>query len=276
MPSLSELKEYLDAIVRQYESPEFITLDPISIPHSFDDPEDQELIALFAALLAWGQRKTLLKNLERLCEIMNYRPRKFIYDFSFERDSAKFAGFVHRTFQPIDAIWLSNNLSILIKQFGSLESAFSQNISTRDTHLGNAIQAFSELLFSIDIHTPKRLRKHLARPLTGSACKRFCMYLRWMVRSGPVDLGIWSRIDKSKLVLPIDIHSGRQARALGMLTRSQNDWKAALETTENCKKLNEEDPCRYDFAFFGIGAYKHSLNMSFTGENKLNVTDIRM
>ena len=272
MPSLSELRTYLDSIVLKFEQHDFIVHDPISIPHSFDDPKDQELIALYSALLAWGQRKTLLKNLERLCEIMNFQPRKFVYNFQIERDGEALKTFVHRTFQPIDAIWLSNNLSLIIKQYGSLEEAFGLNYSSQQEHIGPAIQAFSELLFSIDGRTPRRLRKHLARPSTGSACKRLCMYLRWMVRNGPVDLGIWKSVDVSQLILPIDTHSGRLARELGILSRKQNDWKAALETTYNCKKLCPEDPCKYDFAFFGGGINKLDLSPSFTGQNKIQMT----
>ena len=274
MPSLSELKNYLDSIVLRFEKLEFIEADPISIPHSFDDPEDQELIALYSALLAWGQRKTLLKNLERLCEIMNFKPRKFVYDYNIERDSHKFKTFVHRTFQPMDAIWLTNNLSLIIRQYDTLEAAFIKNQRHRDDNLGHAIQAFSELIFSVDSQTPKRLRKHLARPASGSACKRFCMYLRWVVRDGPVDLGIWKRINASSLMLPLDTHSGKQARSLGMLSRTQNDWKAALEVTENCKKLCKHDPCKYDFAFFGAGVNNYELSATFTGNQKLNVTEL--
>ena len=272
MPTLLELKEYLDSIVTLYEKPEFITQDPILIPYSFDAPEDQELIALYSAILAWGQRKTILNNLERLCRIMNFKPYHFIYNFSLEKDSDKFHSFAHRTFQPLDAIWLTNNLSLILKKHTSLENAFLSNYSEASPHIGPAIQAFSELIFHIDSRTPKRLRKHLARPHTGSACKRFCMFLRWMVRRGPVDLGIWKRINPSTLVLPLDIHSGRIAREFGMLSRKQNDWKAALEVTNNCKKLCPEDPCKYDFAFFGAGVYSLELSPSFTGKGRLNVT----
>ena len=272
MPSLPELKSYLDSIVSQFEQIEFINQDPISVPHSFDNPEDQELIGLYSALLAWGQRKTLLRNLETLCEIMDFRPRQFIYDFQHERDCGKFSSFVHRTFQPLDAVWLTNNLSLILRKYDTLEKAFSINYSDQLEHIGPAIQAFSELLFSIDNRTPGRLRKHLARPNTGSACKRFCMYMRWMVRTGPVDLGIWQSIDPSKLVLPIDVHSGRIARQLGMVNRKQNDWKAALETTKNCKLLCPEDPCKYDFAFFGAGVYDLELHPSFIGVNKIDVS----
>lgn len=274
MANLEELHSYLNNLVGSFETEEFIANDPILVPLSFEDPSDQEIIGLYAALLAWGQRKTLLKNLESLCERMSYNPKRFVYDFSKERDAYIFSDFKHRTFQPIDAIWLTNNISLLLKQFGSLEKVFSSSLEPHSPHIGQALQSFSGHLFEIDSQTPKRLRKHLARPNSGSACKRFCMYLRWMARKGPVDLGIWRTVNPSQLVLPLDIHSGRQARTMGMLSRKQDDWKAALELTRNCRLLSPEDPCRYDFAFFGIGVNKLPVNPNFTGDNRLNVTSL--
>lgn len=256
------LKVYLDGLVAKYETRAFIELDPISIPHGFDDPVDQEIIGLFAALLAWGQRKTVLNKLAELCERMDYQPHAFVYNFDVNRHATALAGFKHRTFQPQDAIWMMQNLSAVLKRYKSIERAFAA-FDTDTTSVGSAIQGFSDLLFSISPETPTRLRKHLARPSTGSACKRLCMYLRWMVRPGPVDLGIWTSISQHKLVLPLDVHSGRQARALGILNRKQDDWRAALALTEACRALCPEDPAKYDYAFFGVGAYKEPLDPRF-------------
>ena len=269
MTNLSSLKTYLNNLVNKFERHEFIYHDPIIIPHGFDDPIDQEIIGLFSALLAWGQRKTLLKKLEDLCERMSYNPKKFVYDFNPNRDSVALSGFIHRTFQPIDAISLTTNLSLILKEYGSLEKAFISGMSVSSAHIEEGLQCFSDLLFEVNPSTPKRLRKHLARPNSGSACKRFCMYLRWMVRPGPVDLGIWKSLNTCQLVLPVDVHSGRQARALGMLERNKNDWKAAIELTENCRLLCKEDPCKYDFAFFGIGVNNVQLDPRFTDQNKI-------
>ncbi|MFK7847973.1 MAG: TIGR02757 family protein [Rhodothermales bacterium] len=257
-------KTYLDNLVLKYEKPNFILEDPISIPHGFDAPEDQEIIGLFASLLAWGQRKTILNKLEELCERMDFKPARFVYDFDINRDAHHLAGFKHRTFQPEDAVWLTKNLSLVLRQHKSIEHAFDYFQSTGTNGLESGIQGLSDLLFSIDAGTPARLRKHLARPASGSACKRFCMYLRWMVRPGPVDLGIWTAVKPDQLVLPLDVHAGRQARVLGMLDRTQNDWRAALELTNNCVKICPEDPARYDYAFFGSGAYGEALDPLFT------------
>ena len=263
MPSITELRFYLDNLVARIESPVFIPPDPIAIPHGFDAPDDQEIIALFAALLAWGQRKTILNKMEDLCERMNFQPARFVRHFSLERDSLKLSSFRHRTFQPVDAIWLTHNLSLLLRKYQSIEKAFAANMPAGAPDTKNAIQGFSDFLLSIDPKTPARLKKHLARPATGSACKRLNMYLRWMVRPGPVDLGLWSSIKPSQLILPLDVHSGRTARKLGLLTRKQDDWKAALELTENCRRLCLDDPCKYDYAFFGAGAYQIEIEPAF-------------
>ena len=274
MPSLDELQTYLEAFVFRFEKPAFIPPDPIAIPHAFDDPRDKEIIGLFAALLAWGQRKTILAKMEDLCLRMNYQPSAFVRNFTMERDAEKLATFKHRTFQPADATWLTHNLSLLLQEHGSIESAFAQFLPADSDHVQKGLQGLSNLLFSIHPATPARLRKHLAQPNRGSACKRLNMYLRWMVRPGPVDLGIWTAICPSQLMLPLDVHSGRQARALGMLTRTQNDWRAVLELTKNCRKLCPEDPCRYDYAFFGIGANRIELETRFTGANMIDVSSI--
>ena len=259
------LHTYLDALVVRYERPRFITDDPIAIPHGFDDPRDREMIGLYAALLAWGRRATIMAKLAELCERMRFRPHAFVRDFDPARDAARLDGFKHRTFQPADALHLTRALSALLREHGTLETAFARHLPPDAPHVGPAIQGFSESVMAAVPEIPKRLQKHLARPATGSACKRLAMYLRWMVRPGPVDFGLWTRIAPKQLVLPLDVHTGRQARALGLLDRKQDDWRAALELTERCRSFDPEDPCRYDFALFGSGAYGHEHPSEFVG-----------
>jgi uncharacterized protein (TIGR02757 family) len=207
-----------------------------------------------------------------LCERMDYRPYRFVCDFSETRDASALAGFKHRTFQPIDALWLTKALASSLREHATVERLFARHLQPDSTTIGDAIQGFSESIMAELPGTPARLRKHLARPATGSACKRLAMYLRWMVRPGPVDFGIWTEIHPHQLVLPLDVHSGRQARALGLVTRKQNDWRAVEELTMRCRLLAPDDPARYDFAFFGAGAYDVSLDTRFTGENRLTFT----
>lgn len=198
---------------------------------------------------------------------MRYRPYRFVMDFDEARDASRLAGFKHRTFQPVDALYLTKSLSAALRRYGTVEALFARHLPDCAPDVRPAIQGFSETILTILPQTPPRLRKHLARPGAGSACKRLCMYLRWMVRPGPVDFGIWQAITPEQLVLPLDVHAGRQARALGLLTRNTNDWRAATELTEACRRLCPADPARYDFAFFGVGAYGASLDVRFTGAN---------
>lgn len=248
------LASYLNRLVERYEVKGFITRDPVSVPHAFDDPRDQEVIGLYAALLAWGRRDTLLRNLESLCERMDLRPHRFVARFDLERDGDRLEGFRHRTFQPADALWLTRLLSLSLKKYGSIERAFSEHLPPEATHVGPAIDGFVDELLSMDPRAPARLRKHLARPSAGSACKRIAMYLRWMVRGGPVDLGIWTTVSSAQLVLPLDVHSRRMIDRCGLCNRKLNDWRAVLEVTEACRRMCPDDPARYDFAFFGPGA----------------------
>ena len=251
-----DLRAYLDGLVSRYERPAFIADDPISVPHGFDDPRDREVIGLYAALLAWGRRATIMNKLAELCERMRYRPYAFVRDFD-EGNAACLDGFKHRTFQPADAVHLTRALSALLREHGTVERAFARHLAPDAPDIGPAIQGFSESVMTAVPDIPHRLQKHLARPATGSACKRLAMYVRWMVRSGPVDFGQWTQITPAQLVLPLDVHTGRQARALGLLTRKQDDWRAVQEVTDRLRAFDATDPARYDFALFGAGAYGH-------------------
>lgn len=249
------MKELLESLVSRFEQPAFIVEDPISIPHGFDDPLDREIIGLYAALLAWGRRRTILNKMDELCRRMRYQPYRFVLGFHPEHDGTCLAGFRHRTFTQEDALALTRNLSLLLNRYGSLEEVFAAGITPEASDVGPGIEYFSRSVMEASPDTPHRLGKHLARPSSGSACKRLAMYLRWMVRPGPVDFGQWRRIRPDQLVLPLDVHSGRIARQLGLLKRPVNDWRAVQELTAVCRAYCPEDPARYDFAFFGAGVY---------------------
>ena len=242
----------LDALVERYQRPAFIADDPVSVPRAFDDPADQEIAGLFAALLAWGRRSVLLAKLADLLDRMDHRPARFVRDFDAAGARA-LAGFKHRTFGEYDAVAVTLAVQTVTREHGSLGALFAAGADGAPD-IGPAIQQFSDTLLTAVPETPPRA-KHLARPSTGSACKRLSMYARWMVRSGPVDLGLWRGVRPDQLVVPLDVHTGRQARRLGMLHRRYDDWRAVQELTDVCRALAPGDPARYDYALFGLGAY---------------------
>lgn len=250
MQSIS-LKNHLDVLANRFEQPEFIDDDPIAVPHQFEDPLDREVIGLYAALLAWGRRSTILSKLADLCERMNYQPYRFVYDYGEGYLNNPLTGFKHRTFQPDDAHHLTAALSVLLRENGSLEKVFAKG----GNDIGDCIQYFSEAVMDTVPGTPRRLQKHLARPSTNSACKRLAMYLRWMIRSGPVDFGIWTFLSPAQLILPLDVHTGRQARTLGLIPYSSDNWTSARLLTGRLRKFDPDDPVRYDFALFGSGVH---------------------
>jgi uncharacterized protein (TIGR02757 family) len=249
------LKPELDRLAALYEDVRFIEDDPVSVPHAFDDPADREVIGLFAALLAWGRRATILNKMANLAERMRMCPARFVRDFDLTRDGARLSGFKHRTFSDEDAVSLTLALQAALRRYGSIEGIVAAHLAPGAEDIETGIQGLSDTLMTAVPDTPRRLQKHLARPAKGSAAKRIAMYCRWMVRPGPVDFGQWRAVRPDQLVLPLDVHTGRQARALGLLQREQDDWRAVHELTAACRRLDPADPCRYDFALFGLGAY---------------------
>jgi uncharacterized protein (TIGR02757 family) len=231
---LSHIKALLDLKSDQFNRPDFIANDPISIPHRFKKKQDIEISGLFAATLAWGQRKTIISNCTKLMEWMDNAPHDFI--------------FKHRTFNSIDLGYFIKFLNWYYSRYESLEGAFIAD--TIEAGLVN----FHDLFFSLPGY-PRRTIKHISTPARKSACKRLNMYLRWMVRNDNkgVDFGIWKKISPSQLICPCDVHVDRVARKLKLIKRKQVDWQTALELTANLRKLDPLDPVKYDFALFGLG-----------------------
>lgn len=248
-----ELKSFLDAKVKQYNTLAFIDDDPIAIPHAFTKKEDVELAGFFAATIAWGNRKSIMRNARRLMELMDNAPHEFILHHN-NHDLEVFKGFAHRTFQEVDLIYFVRRLQQLYKAHGSLEELFMPRPDEKSMH--HTLSRFHSLFF--DTPHPKRTTKHIANPAKKSAAKRLHMFLRWMVRqdAAGVDLGIWKSISPRILSCPLDVHSGNVARSLGLLKRKQNDLAAVCELDEELRKLDPNDPVKYDYALFGLGVFE--------------------
>ncbi|HQU60254.1 MAG: TIGR02757 family protein [Phaeodactylibacter sp.] len=248
-----DIKRLLEQCVSRYNQPAFIPDDPISIPHRFSRLQDIEITGFWAAMLAWGQRKTIINNAKELIRLMDGAPYDFIVNHE-EKDRARFLNFKHRTFQATDTLYFLEFFQQYYRQHDSLEDAFARHLRPSDPHVGPALEGFHDLFFSLP-YAPERTRKHIATPARKSACKRLNMFLRWMVRRDDkgVDFGLWRRIRPAQLLMPLDVHVDRVARRLGLLERKQVDWQTVLELTDRLRAFDPEDPVKYDFALFGLG-----------------------
>lgn len=247
------LRQFLNEKVIQYNQPRFIESDPIQIPHFFSKKEDIEIAGFLTATIAWGKRAMIIKNAQKMMEIMDYAPYDFVINHQ-KSDLENIQHFVHRTFNSIDLQFFIKSLKNIYTKHHGLEYIFASNIL--DDSMKNSIHQFKKVFF--EVPHPSRTTKHISDPLKGSAAKRLNMYLRWMVRQDTkgVDFGIWKTISPSILSCPLDVHSGNVARKLGLLNRKQNDWKALIELDISLRKLDIKDPTKYDFALFGLGVFE--------------------
>ncbi|WP_316828398.1 TIGR02757 family protein [Pedobacter miscanthi] len=276
-----ELKNFLDSKVDQYNQPNFIANDPVCIPHFFEKKQDIEISGFFAAILAWGQRKTIINKCRELLNRMDNAPYDFVLNHT-DDDLRRLLNFKHRTFNDTDLLYFISFFKQHYQRFDSLEQAFvpqgdfrsaylEVTAEGREAALSSAVCYAAELNFSIEQALnhfrsyffsledfPHRTKKHISSPKQKSTCKRLNMYLRWMVRTdnNGVDFGIWNTLQPKNLICPCDVHVDRVGRLLGLINRKQTDWLTAVELTENLKQFDPNDPVKYDFALFGLGVEK--------------------
>ena len=250
-----ETKDFLDLKVRQYNTPAFIANDPICIPHQYTRKQDIEIAAFFAAILAWGQRKTIINKCNELFARMDNAPYDFMVNHE-EEDLRILLGFKHRTFNDTDLLYFVSFFRNHYLQSDSLETAFlpSGNLDIQNFSAEQALNYFRSYFFSLP-DFPRRTIKHVSSPLQKSTCKRLNMFLRWMVRKDTcgVDFGLWNTVPSSALICPCDVHVDRMARKLGLISRKQTDWQTAVELTARLAEFDPNDPVKYDFALFGLG-----------------------
>jgi len=246
-----DIKLYLDTLNEKYNRPDFIKNDPISVPHRYESRQDIEIAGFLASTIAWGQRKTIVCNARRMADMMDDAPYQFVTQ-SQESDLNAVQGFVHRTFNDFDFKYFIRSLKNIYLNHGGL-GEFFQSRYLHHKDMRPVISEFRKLFFESECLG--RTTRHLSSIDKGSACKRLNMYLKWMVRedSNGVDFGIWKDIPSSALYLPLDVHAGNTSRALGLLGRKQNDWKAVEEVTGSLREFDPDDPVKYDFALFCAG-----------------------
>ncbi|WP_224490381.1 TIGR02757 family protein [Robertkochia flava] len=249
----NELKAFLDEKATQYNNPEFIDTDPVQIVHRYRQKEDMEIAGFLTATIAWGNRKSIINNANRMMELLGNSPFDFVMSHR-ETDLERLSPFVHRTYNGDDFKHFIKGLRHIYNEYGGIESVFSEYRNA--PRLQEAIADFRGRFFEIP-HL-QRTEKHVSNPLKGSSAKRINMFLRWMVRQDNkgVDLGLWKQVSPAQLSCPLDVHSGKAARKLGLLKRKQNDAKALIELDDSLRKLDAQDPVRYDFALFGLGVFE--------------------
>ncbi len=252
------LLEFLEEKYHFYNRPAFIESDPISIPRLFTHNADIEIIGFIIATISWGNRRSIISNGHKLANYMGHSPYDFVMTYNkTAAQKLKAKKFVHRTFNADDLHYFIAALQNIYTNYGGLEAVFEAHLQKKDINLKQAISGFGETFCSFK--SPGRTAKHIARPQENSAAKRINMYLRWMVRqdNAGVDFGIWKKINPSLLSIPLDVHSGRVARKLGLLQRTQNDWKAVEELDVALRNFDAKDPVKYDFALFGLGVFEN-------------------
>lgn len=243
---------FLDIYLQKIDS-SFIENDPISIPHRFSIKQDIEIAGFFAAIFAWGRRDIIISKASELMKLMDNNPYEFVLNYSI-KGFKKIAHFKHRTFNGVDLDFYLRALQAHYQEYESLESAFHQD--SDDNTIENAMAHFYKYIESIAYNEPRNL-KHISTPAKNSACKRLCMYLRWMVREDEIDFGIWKTLKPSQLIIPLDVHVMNVAKNHGFLEEMDKaNWKTALKLTEKLKEFDKKDPVKYDLALFSLGVNK--------------------
>lgn len=250
----ASIKQLLDKRIYQYNRFDFIDSDPIQIPHKFSQKEDIEIAGFLTATISWGQRKSIIKNAYFLMDLMENTP----HDFLLEADTSdwqRVTRFVHRTFNGDDCLFFLQSLKNIYVRHHGLENVFNIGYMVEGS-IFSSLTYFREVFISIP--HDEHVTKHISDVRSNSAAKRLNMFLRWMVRKDEsgVDFGLWKEIPSSALMLPLDVHTGNVARALGLLERKQNDWKAVTEITSVLSSFDPADPIKYDYALFGMGVFE--------------------
>jgi uncharacterized protein (TIGR02757 family) len=247
-----EIKAILDEYSAKINVPGFIDYDPVKFVHQYRLLQDIEVVGILSAINAWGRRDMILRDMNRILDIMGGSP----YDFVMSADLNTLSGNqpLHRTFNLSDLGYVCRGLRKAYSAHSSVEKYFVGK------NMFEGIKSFRAEIISANEPGQQHSAKHLSNPEANSACKRLHLFLRWMVRNdGIVDLGVWKNISPSELFIPLDVHVGQVARMLGLIIRKQNDRKTVEELTSVLKKFNPGDPAIYDFGLFGIGEQKIAI-----------------
>jgi uncharacterized protein (TIGR02757 family) len=253
------LKATLDQLYASFNYPDSAT-DPIQIVRRFDRPDDREVVAFCAGALAFGRVASVLQSIERLLEIMGRRPADYVRRFDPRHDGHAFADFVHRWTRNRDLVALVWLLRQMIDRSGSIEGFFLDGYDPSAVDIESALDSFSTRALALDLsaaygRVPPRpgVCYFFPRPSAGSGCKRLNLFMRWMVRKDALDLGVWTRVAPSQLIIPLDTHVIRVGRCLRLTEYTSPGWRMARDITASLRRLDPEDPVKYDFALCHLG-----------------------
>lgn len=248
---MTEIKQLLDREASRINNIDFIERDPVQFPRRFDRLEDIEITAFLSATIAWGNRKMICSNCEKMLRLMDYSPFSYIMDKGYEELPDMN---IHRTFFASDMRHYLRGLHSIYQRYGSL-AQFARHIHINRSQLPSwtLVDAMNKLF--ADANNGENNSRCLPGNIDTTALKRINMAMRWLVRDdGIVDLGVWKDvISPSQLFIPLDVHVGNTARQLGILSRKSNDRKAVIELTNILRSMRPEDPVFYDYALFGLG-----------------------
>lgn len=239
----TRIKDIVD-LANKYETSDFIKGDPIQFPHRYTKKEDIEISAFVTSWIAWGNRKQIIQKADFIDrEIFQGKPYKYIM-------SGKWAEYmyidkkIYRTFSYRDFYRLCSTLYHIYSCWNNMEDAIRYYIYD----ISDILLIISSFFASVN---------GIPNNDSNSACKRLCLFLRWMCRKdSPVDFGIWDICDSSELIIPLDTHVLKQSRNLGLTKRKTSDMKTAIEITNRLKMFFLGDPVKGDFALFGLGINK--------------------
>jgi uncharacterized protein (TIGR02757 family) len=255
----SSLKASLDRLYAGFNYPDSAT-DPIHIVRRFARPDDREVVGFCAAALAFGRVASVLQSVERLLALMGPRPADYVRAFQPAREAKAFHGLVHRWIRASDLVALLWVLKQMLDRAGSIEGFFIEGWDSGAGDIGDALDRFSTRALALDLRgaygrVPRRagVCYFFPRPSSGSACKRLNLFLRWMVRHDALDLGVWSRVSPASLIVPLDTHVIRVARCLRLTRYTSPGWAMARDITESLRRLDPDDPVKYDFALCHLG-----------------------
>jgi uncharacterized protein (TIGR02757 family) len=256
---LETLKPTLDALYASFNYPDSAT-DPIQIVRRFDRADDREVVGFCAGALAFGRVASVLQSIERLLDIMGGHPADYVRRFDPRRDGPAFADFVHRWTRNRDLVALVWLLRQMIDRRGSIEGFFLDGYDASAVDIESALDSFSTRALALDLtaaygRVPPRpgVCYFFPRPSAGSGCKRLNLFMRWMVRRDALDLGVWSRVPPSQLIVPLDTHVIRVGRCLRLTSYTSPGWRMARDITASLRKIDPIDPVKYDFSICHLG-----------------------